>query len=149
MRFGPVSIALLLTIGAAGCQTMRDVSDAVTGPSSTGDQRHAPAEVPQAPTATLNQAAATPRAAVGTGLGGLTAAGLRSAWGEPTLKRSEAGAELWQYHGSNCTLLVYLYPGADDEMTVSHAEAVPGGADESAVAACAKAAGKAPLKPIS
>jgi hypothetical protein len=75
----------------------------------------------------------------------MTGDALRSAWGEPTLKRSEPGAELWQYGGTGgCTLLVYLYAG-----TITHAEAVPGGADEAAVAACAKASGKPPLKPIS
>jgi hypothetical protein len=66
------------------------------------------------------------------------------------LKRAEAGAELWQYGGrGNCTLLVYFYANAASVMTVTHAEAVPGGSDEAVVANCAKAAGKPPLKPIS
>jgi hypothetical protein len=75
---------------------------------------------------------------------------LRAAWGEPSLKRSETGAEMWQYGGQgNCTLLIYLYVNASSVMTVTHAEAVPGGSSDSVVADCAKAAGKPPLKPIS
>jgi hypothetical protein len=79
----------------------------------------------------------------------MTSDGLRAAWGEPSMKRTETGAELWQYGGNSCTLLVYLYPGAGDVLTVSRAEALPGGTDDAAVSACAKAAGKPPLKPIS
>ena len=81
---------------------------------------------------------------------GMTGDALRDAWGEPSIKRTENGAELWQYgSGRSCTLLVYLYPNSSSAMAVSHAEALPGGTDEAALATCAKAAGKPPLKPIS
>lgn len=82
---------------------------------------------------------------------GMSGETLRALWGEPSLKRTETGAEMWQYGGggATCTLLVYLYPSAANTLAVTHAEAVPGGADEATIAACAKAAGKPPLKPIS
>ena len=115
----------------AGCQTLSGVvgSDAKT--------EETPSPAPPAPAAVSAPANAS--------MAGMTGDTLRSLWGDPTLKRTESGAELWQYGGSGgCTLLVYLYSG-----TVTHAEAVPGGADEAAVVACAKASGKPPLKPIS
>lgn len=128
-RFG-VAIAFVLALG--GCQTL---NDAVSGSDSA---------VPDAPV--LAAPPPTAVAAPSTGsLRGMSGDTLRSLWGEPSLKRAEPGAELWQYGGTGgCTLLVYLYSG-----TVTHAEAVPGGADEASVTACAKASGKPPLKPIS
>ena len=69
--------------------------------------------------------------------------------GEPSLKRKDLGSELWQYAGKGCTLLIYLYPSSGGGMTVSHAEAVPGGSDDAAIDACAKAAGKPSIKPVS
>ncbi|MCE9524139.1 MAG: hypothetical protein K8S25_17105 [Alphaproteobacteria bacterium] len=145
MRFQTTLALGLSVFGVAGCQTLNDVTSSVTG----NDDRKSP-DVVQAPAVVGGQTAApTKSAAVVGGLVGQSATGLRAAWGEPTIKRHEANAELWQYGGASCTLLVYLYPGASDALTVSHAEAVPGGADEAAVEACAKAAGKPSLKPIS
>lgn len=80
---------------------------------------------------------------------GTSSEALLAAWGEPTLKRADNGVELWQYRATSCTLLLYLYPGAGGSWTISHAEAVPGGADETAIQNCAKAAGKPLLKPVS
>lgn len=124
-RFGLVIGAFAL----AGCQTL----NSVVGSGSDAKPEAAP------PTA------AAPAAAPGNAsMKGMTGDTLRSLWGEPTLKRTEPGAEMWQYSGTGgCTLLVYLY--ADG---VALAEAVPGGADEAAVTACAKASGKPSLKPI-
>lgn len=148
MRFSAVGAIALSSGMLAACQTLTAVSDVVTGPSA-GAETKAP-EIMQAPATPSTSVVAQPRtAAAGGGLMGMTTDGLRAAWGEPSLKRSEAGAELWQYGGSSCTLLVYFYPDPSNALTVSHAEALPGGSDEAAVAACAKAAGKAPLKPIS
>jgi len=105
-----------------------------------------PADPPVTPaTATTGTLTSSSRAGR---LAGMTSEALRSAWGEPALKRTENGAELWQYGGGGCAVLVYFYP-AGTTWTVSHAEAVPGGADETAIDACAKAAGKPPLKPTS
>lgn len=132
-------VLTLPLLALAGCQTL-----GIGGGSAPSEPVSAPAAEPVTP----------PRASVapasGTGLIGMTGDALRAAWGEPALKRNEAGAELWQYGGhGNCTLLVYFYANAASVMTVTHAEAVPGGSDEAVVANCAKAAGKPPLKPIS
>lgn len=145
MRLGPVLLAVLSAACIAGCQTLNEVTSAISGPSNGSGQPADPVPEVAAP---VNPATATARVASTTGLAGMTAEALRAAWGEPTLKRSETGAELWQYASSTCTLLIYLYPGVGNAMTVSRAEAVPGGADDSAVTACAKAAGKPSLKPI-
>lgn len=139
-------LAAILAAGALGaCQTMSDVASVVTG--GPGEQAKPPAEA-------VRPAAATetaPAAPVTGSLMGMSGETLRALWGEPSLKRTETGAEMWQYGGGSatCTLLVYLYPSAANTLAVTHAEAVPGGADEATVAACAKAAGKPPLKPIS
>ncbi|MBP6011747.1 MAG: hypothetical protein KBA31_05925 [Alphaproteobacteria bacterium] len=139
-----VSAITLLAVSLAGCQTMNDVASVVTGPSKDEAAPIAPAVA--APSVTTVTAAP----ASSGGLVGMDSDALRSAWGDPSLKRTESGAELWQYgSGRSCTLLVYFYPGAAGAMTVSHAEALPGGTDEAALATCAKAAGKPSLKPIS
>jgi hypothetical protein len=146
MRLRSAMCAAGLAIALAGCQTLNDIGSSIT----SSDKREAPQ--PPAPATTdapAAPAAGSARVASGSGFAGMSAEALRSAWGEPTLKRNDTGAELWQYGSSSCTLLVYLYPDTANTMTVSRAEAVPGGADENAVTACAKAAGKPPLKPIS
>ncbi len=149
MRFSILISTGFAASSLAGCQTINDVAKSVTGPESARDAQ-VDASVPgaaAAPSAPNMAAAGT--AKLSGGLSGMTADGLRAAWGEPVLRRNETDSELWQYGGAGCALLVYLYPGAGNAMTVSHAEAVPGGTDEAAIAACAKAAGKPPLKPIS
>lgn len=129
---------VLPLLAIAGCQTVGLGGNEPSEPATLS------APPPVAPSAATNAPAAS------NGLVGMTGDALRSAWGEPSLKRAETGAELWQYGGQgNCTLLVYLYSNAPGVMTVTHAEAVPGGSNEAAVADCAKAAGKPPLKPIS
>lgn len=129
----------LLLLGVAGCQSSGEVSD------EPGETLKPVLSAP--PPAASAQA---PSAASSGGLVGMTVETLRAAWGEPSLKRTETGAELWQYGGQgNCTLLVYFYANAASVMTVTHAEAVPGGSDEAAIASCAKAAGKPSLKPVS
>jgi hypothetical protein len=142
MRASVLSIAILAATTVAGCQTLNDV---VPFGGSKNEQTAAAGS-----SATPARTAMLPGASGNAGLKGMSADALRSAWGEPTLKRTETGAELWQYGGTGgCTVLVYLYPGAGAAMTVSHAEAVPGGADDAAVAACAKASGKPALTPVS
>jgi hypothetical protein len=139
------SLAFAVTAAALSLSACQTVSE-ITGGSSA---RHDEPKV-AAPAAAAPPLAPAPAVNSATGLTGLPADALRAAWGEPSLKRNETGAELWQYGGSgSCTLLVYLYANASSVMTVTHAEAVPGGAGEAAVASCAQAAGKPPLKPIS
>ncbi len=146
MRRIAIPAVLAAATAIAGCQTLNDVGGMVGIGSKEGDKAKSEASAPTAESASRSSGAAP----VGGKLAGMTADDLRSFWGEPTLKRTEPGAELWQYGGTgNCTLLVYLYPGANDAMTVSRAEAVPGGANDAAVAACAKAAGKPPIAPVS
>jgi len=138
-----ISTVTVAAMAIAGCQTLGDVV-------GVGSKEHKgnPAETSQPATQTAARTGGQ-IPANGT-LAGMSADNLRSLWGEPTLKRTEPGAELWQYGGTGgCTLLIYLYPGAGEAMTVSRAEALPGGADDAAVAACAKAAGKPPLTPVS
>ena len=142
-----------LTIAAlmlAGCQTVDHAWTSVTSsdmPPKTqqGEPTPAPASVPQ----TAMVVPTAPTGATSTSLTGQTGEALHSLWGEPSLRRKDLGSELWQYAGKGCTLLVYLYPASSGALTVSHAEAVPGGSDEAAISACAKAAGKPSIKPIS
>jgi len=129
---------VLPLLAIAGCQTV----------GLGGGEPSEPATHSAPPAVAPPSAANAPTA--NNGLVGMSGDALRAAWGEPSLKRAETGAEMWQYGGQgNCTLLVYLYSHAAGVMTVTHAEAVPGGSNEAVVADCAKAAGKPPLKPIS
>lgn len=144
MRVSKGVAATAAAVLLAGCQTLNSVAGVVTG-SDEGKGAEPGAAGVTSPAAV----AASPAAPAATSLSGMSADTLRSLWGEPTLKRNEGEAQLWQYGGTgNCTLLVYLYPGGT-ALTVTHAEAVPGGADDAAVEACAKAAGKPSLKPVS
>ena len=147
MRFSVLISVAIVAGSTAGCQTIGDIADSVTEPARAPKSD---ASAPAVATAPTGPGAAEPRAdMVSGGLSGMSADRLRAAWGEPVLKRQETGSELWQYGGPGCAVLIYLYPGSGSTMIVSHAEAVPGGADEAAVAACAKAAGKPSLKPVS
>jgi hypothetical protein len=135
MRSVSVCVVVATALLLGGCQTLNDA----VGSSPSVEPAPAQVVAPSAPIVPSGGAIST------IGIAGISADSLRSAWGEPTLKRTETGAELWQYSGSGgCTLLVYVYSGA-----VTHAEAVPGGASDTAVSACAKAAGKPSLKPVS
>jgi hypothetical protein len=147
MRFGKFTLVMSFAAFVSGCQTIKDVTDSVTGPDDAGNAASS-GSAPPAPAAPL-ASTALPATAGGFGLKGMSADGLRAAWGDPVLKRDESGSELWQYSGPGCSLLVYLYPAPGGAKSVSHAEAVPGGVNDEAIAACAKAAGKPPLKPIS
>jgi len=140
-----VSLAVA-TLLLAGCQTVNGAWNSVTSSDTTAK---APEPGPPPAPSGSQTAMAAPAGAATASLNGQTGESLNALWGEPTLKRKDLGSELWQYAGKGCTLLVYLYPANGGAMTVSHAEAVPGGSDEAAISACAKAAGKPPIKPIS
>lgn len=56
------------------------------------------------------------------GLKGATAAQLPTYLGEPSLKRSEPPAEIWQYAARDCLLFLFLYR-EDAGMTVRHWDA--------------------------
>lgn len=131
----------------AGCQTVNSALDTIG--AGGGTQAEVQGSAPPPP-AESQLAMVAPSRQPGSGaLAGQSADAMLSLWGEPSLKRKDLGAELWQYTSKSCTLLVYLYPNAAGAMTVSHAEAVPGGTDEAALTACAKAAGRPSPKPIS
>jgi hypothetical protein len=133
-------VSIVLTaLMLGGCQTL--------GVSGSEEPSFEP--IVSTPPTAAAPAVAAPAPASNSSLIGMTADTLKSLWGEPALARKEAGAEMYGGSG-NCSLLVYLYTNtASNVMTVTHAEAVPGGSDEAAIATCAKAAGKPPLKPIS
>ena len=141
---------MIAALVLAGCQTVDHAWTSVTSTdTSTKAQQDAPAPAPASAPQTAMIAPTAPTGATSTSLTGQTGEALHTLWGEPSLRRKDLGSELWQYAGKGCTLLVYLYPANGGAMTVSHAEAVPGGSDEAAISACAKAAGKPPMKPIS
>jgi hypothetical protein len=139
-------VLLAATALLAGCQTVNSTWSSVTSPDTSQASR--PAE-PQTATPSAPQTAMVAPRGAPNSLKGQTGEALQSLWGEPSLKRKDLGSELWQYAGKGCTLLVYLYPASGGTLTVNHAEAVPGGADDAAIDACAKAAGKASIKPVS
>ena len=137
-------VLLFAAVALAGCQTVNSTWGSITSSSTTNE-----AQQPSPPTAPQMAMMPPATAPMPGSLKGQTGETLQAMWGEPSLKRKDLGSELWQYAGKGCTLLVYLYPSSGGTMTVSHAEAVPGGTDEAAIDACAKAAGKASIKPVS
>ena len=140
-----VFLAALAAASLAGCQTVNSTWSNITSDSKPSGAPQEPQATPAPRTAMMTPTA--PRGTPGS-LKGQTGEALSAMWGEPSLRRKDLGSELWQYAGKGCTLLVYLYP-SNGAMTVSHAEAVPGGTDDAAIDACAKAAGKPPIKPTS
>ena len=137
----PIRILFAIAIAATltGCQTIGDV---------TGMGRSEQAQKP--PPAALAEPGTAPTGlAASNALAGMGAERLLSLWGEPSRKRKDIGSELWQYGKGKCSVLVYMYPLAGGPLTVSHAEAVPGGMEDAIVASCAKGNGLPPLKPVS
>ncbi len=141
MRLMAVIIACNLL---AGCQTIGNLTsmgsmppDAVASPALA-----APVVADEASAAGVKNEVA---------LSGMSAETLRGYWGEPTLKRRDVGSELWQYGTGKgqCSVLLYFYPAPGGVLTVSHAEAVPGGPDPVAIAKCAAANQLPSLKPVS
>lgn len=106
IRSGHVAPALVLALLAAGCASVG------TEPAAPAAMIEAPRplEVPQ-----VHQVV------------GLKADGLRRYFGEPTLLRTEADAELWQYAVEGCVLLLFLYEDAEGAPSVAHFESRPAG----------------------
>jgi hypothetical protein len=142
MRHFALMVATLLL---AGCQTVNSTWSSI----SSSDPKSQSSERPGAPIGPQTAMLPPQTAGMPGSLNGQTGEALHALWGEPSLKRKDLGSELWQYAGKGCTLLIYLYPSSGGAMTVSHAEAVPGGTGEAAIDECAKAAGKPPIKPLS
>lgn len=143
MKYAWIALA---AFSLAGCQTVNSALDTI-GVGGAPSEPQQPMAAP--PPSQLAMVAPT-RPTAGSGLlAGQTADAMLSLWGEPTLRRKDVGAEMWQYTSKSCTLMLYLYPNPSGAMTVSHAEAIPGGSDESALTACAKSSGRSSPKPIS
>lgn len=56
--------------------------------------------------------------------------------GKPSLLRQEIGAQVWQYAGASCVLLLYLYQDDENAYRVTHVEARPRRGGVSDVDAC-------------
>lgn len=134
-----VMTTILMCAGLGACQTLGDLAG--TSGVARGETRSVPASSTQTPAVAPAQQGRS--AAL---LSGLNTSQLLSLWGEPTVRRREAGAELWTYGKprAGCTVLVYLYPDAGGAMAVVSSEALPGGTDAGAVANCARANGLSP-----
>lgn len=145
MSFRTILVAGLAGLSVSGCQTI----SSFTGMG--GETPVAPASAPVAVQAEPAPVAPVAIAKAPATLKGMDSAAVMSLWGEPALRRKDIGSELWTYNkgGAACSVLLYLYPSGDGRMTVKRSEAVPGGADEGAVEACAKTNNLASLKPVS
>ena len=70
---------------------------------------------------------------------------LSSLLGEPTLRRKDIGAALWQYAAPACTLLLFLYPDAGGNYAVTHIAASPSANSDAALKSCVQAAATRPM----
>ena len=134
-----VIAAIVLCAGLGACQTLGDLAG-TSGAAARGTVP-VPASVALAP-----EAMPAERGRAAQLLSGLDVSQLLSLWGEPTVRRREAGAELWTYGKprAGCTVLVYFYPDAGGTMKVTRSEALPGGTEAKTVANCARANALAP-----
>lgn len=72
-------------------------------------------------------------------LTGVGPAAVRSALGKPAFKRTETGAEIWQYGTGQCRLFVYFYNGEGETaagLTSAHIDARQANGGASDVGAC-------------
>jgi hypothetical protein len=56
--------------------------------------------------------------------------------GVPSFKRSEPGAEVWQYGGEGCSLFVYFYRNAGGALTSTYVDARERGGGAADASAC-------------
>lgn len=139
--------ATMLAMFATGCQTIGELA----GTSSSRSPAPQVA-VETAPVQSDSVVAMTvPPTNSSNSISGMDSERLVALWGEPSMKRKDIGSELWTYGKpkSKCSILVYVYPSKDGRMVVARGEATPGGADETAVAACARVNDLPGLKPVS
>lgn len=123
---------LAVVLALTGCVTDEAGRRPAAVQATAGDAAALPAPrtaaAPTAPVAWRPPPASQPRTT--TELIGLDDIALIRLLGEPSLRRREPPAEVWQYAGRSCTLHVFLYRGADADYRVLHAEA--SGADKGA-----------------
>ncbi len=67
---------------------------------------------------------------------GKDASAIENLLGAPTLLREEVGAQIWQYAGAHCVLLLYLYEDGGKLYRVAHMEARIKGAPNDNVDVC-------------
>ncbi|PHQ69302.1 MAG: hypothetical protein COB93_08385 [Sneathiella sp.] len=115
------ALGLILALGIAGCGQTK---------TATGTADKAPKGTIVAVVPPLLKAEPTPPVAAvikprvlvePTVVIGKSATEIRAAFGEPTLRRQDAPAEVWQYLATECALHLFFYPAADgDSLVVSH-----------------------------
>ena len=76
------------------------------------------------------------------GIVGLDANGLRSAYGAPEFVRHDGSVQMWRYDGARCHAFFFLYP----DNGVRHVETLPRGASMAADTNCLNALRAKPAK---
>jgi len=147
-------VVALAGLSVTGCQTINSFTGIGGETPVSPTPVPVPVPVPAPAVVQPDTAPVAPAVAVAkepVTLKGMDSAAVMSLWGEPALRRKDIGSELWTYNkgGAACSVLLYLYPANDGRMTVKRSEAVPGGADERVVEACAKTNNLESLKPVS
>lgn len=119
LRLAPVFLGLMLLGGCAGG------SHTGAGVGIAGGKL-ASAE----PASTIGSGPLTPQSLLG-----VAPSALSARLGEPAFKRTEPGAEVWQYGGKACALFVYFYKTGSGALSSAYVDArrnTGGAADASA-----------------
>ncbi|MCB4822720.1 hypothetical protein [Roseicella aerolata] len=152
---------LLLLLLPAGCAAPEDRELAALRLAAESSQASlaatAPAPVPALPPRPAPRAASLidirhappgPRPVAAAELLGAGPETLRRWLGEPSLRRSEGGAEIWLYAGEGCALDLVLYP-AGGGLRVAHAAARAHGTEPRTEVACLRGIAAPPaMRPI-
>ena len=154
----PCHVALLLALGLAACadpaereasalrQAVESGRASLAAVSPTAFQpatSPTPTGSPASPVAEAGGIAGGPGPATAAQLLGLGPDALRRWLGEPSLRRTEGGAEVWLYAGAACALDLVLYPEAG-RLRVAHASARASGTAPRTEAACLRELAAAP-----
>lgn len=105
-RLAPVLLGLMFLGGCAG--------GGHTGSGGITDGKLAFVE----PASTIGSGPLTPQSLLGVAPSALTAR-----LGEPAFKRTEPGAEVWQYGGNACALFVYFYKTSGGALSSAYVDA--------------------------
>jgi len=130
LRLAPVLLGLMLLGGCAG--------NAGSGVGLAGGKL-ASAE----PASTIGSGPLTPQSLLG-----VAPSALSARLGEPSFKRTEPGAEVWQYGGKACALFVYFYKTSGGALSSAYVDArrnAGGAADTSSCLAEVSAKRLAPV----
>jgi hypothetical protein len=113
------ALAATGTLAACGSPAAIDPPRAAVAPAAT------PLPRDEAVAVVLPPRQAPPRRFAVGDLAGRNDGEVTRLFGQPRLVRREAPAEVWQFPGPACTLLVYFYPADGALLRVQHADAVP------------------------